>query len=54
MNWKLLSAQMYLFMDGHYLAPRDSLKEEMTKYTWWLDEQIAEASKIWLKKQGSY
>jgi len=40
-------------MDVHYLAPsEDSLKEAMDKYTRWLGEQIAEASKKLAKKTG--
>jgi len=40
-------------MDVHYMAPNDdSLKEAMDKYTRWLDEQIAEASKGLVKKTG--
>ena len=40
-------------MDVHYMAPSDdSLKEAMDKYTRWLDEQIAEASKGLAKKAG--
>jgi integrase len=38
-------------MDAHYLAPsEDSLKDAMNKYTRWLDDQIAEASKEMDKK----
>jgi len=40
-------------MDVHYLAPSDdSLKEAMDKYTWWLDERIADIFQGLTKGRG--
>ncbi len=37
-------------MDAHYLSPsEDTLKKAMNKYTFWLDEQIAEAHNVLTK-----